>query len=163
MRCSRTVLLSLALLVVVALAGPAGASAKRNPYTGPGVCGPGYKAIDRHKLVDGNNGILLAEVVLSYKASTGQNCVVTLKRYRIGLKTKYYDNVYADLYTKPLSTPGNTTSDQGSFAYFAGPVYVTARSKCVQWGGGADLWAPSNWHPRGVLHSAFRSGWTHCG
>ena len=49
-----------------------------------------------------------------------------------------------------------------NFKFFAGPVYVTARDKCVMWGGQSDEWAPEN-YPRGDLHSAFRSGWTHCG
>jgi hypothetical protein len=162
MRCSRKVL-SLAAIACTALAAPATSGAETNPYTAAGVCGAGYKPIDRHKLVDGNNGILLAETVLTYNGATGKNCVVTLKRYRVGKVTRYHDNVMAEVYTRPLSTPGNVDSDQGNFAYFAGPVYVSARDKCVQWGGQADLWAPANWVPRGDLHSAFRSGWTHCG
>lgn len=162
MRCSRTVLTTLAL-ALAALVAPGAASAKPNPYTAAGVCGGGFAPIDRHPLVDSNNGILLAEVVLSYNGATGQNCVVTLKRHRVGLVSKYHDNLMAEVYTRPLTVPSNLDHDQGNFKYFAGPVYVNARGKCVRWGGQADLWAPANWVPRGDLHSAFRSGWTHCG
>jgi hypothetical protein len=156
--------LSLALAASALAVAPSAASAEQaNPYTAAGVCGAGFKPIDRHNLVDGNNGILLAETVLTYNGATGQNCVVTLKRYRVGLTSKYHDHVMAEVYTRPLSTPGNIDSDYGNFKFFAGPVYVTARNKCVMWGGQSDEWAPANWVPRGDLHSAFRSGWTHCG
>ncbi|WP_187368803.1 serine/threonine protein kinase [Baekduia soli] len=161
MRNTRMVTVAVALIAVMAL--PAMAAAKANPYTAAGVCGPGFKPIDRHRLVDGNWGQLLSEVVLTYNASTGQNCVVNLKRYRVGQAEKYGDWLYAEVYTRPLTNPANLDSDQGNFKFFAGPVYVTARSKCVRWGGGADLLVPSNWSPRGEFHSAFRSGWTHCG
>lgn len=164
MRRSRQVLSLAAVACTAAFAAPTVAGAEQaNPYTAAGVCGAGYKPIDRHNLVDGNNGILLAETVLTYNASTGRNCVVTLKRYRVGLTSRYHDNVMAEVYTRPLTTPSNLDHDQGNYKFFAGPVYVYAPNKCVQWGGQADEWAPANWHPRGDLHSAFRSGWTHCG
>ena len=156
--------LVLSLLVVVALlAVPGAASAKKNPYTAAGVCGPGFAPIDRHKLVDSNWGQLLAEVVLTYNSATGQNCVVTLKRYRVGEVERYGDWVMAELYTRPLKNPANLATDKGDFKFYAGPVYVTAKDKCVQWGGQADLLVPANWHPRGEFHSAFRSRWSHCG
>jgi hypothetical protein len=160
MRFSRLVL-PLALLVGLLLA-PGAASAKQNPYTAAGVCGPGFSPIDRHTLVDSNWGKTLAEVVLTYNPATGQNCVVTLKRYRIGVAQKYNDWVMAEVYTRPLANPANVQSNKGDFKFFAGPVYVTAPNKCVQWGGQADLIVPANWTPRGEYHSAFRSGWTHC-
>ena len=155
---------SLALAAALLVApGAATAVAKKNPYTAAGVCGHGFTPIDRHQLIDSNNGKRLAEVVLSYDATTGRNCVVTLKRYRVGLATKYGDNLMAEVYTRPLRDPANVQANQGSFKYYAGPVYVTAPGKCVRWGGQADLLVPANWVPRGMFHSAFRSGWTHCG
>ncbi len=139
-------LLLLALVAAVAL--PAAASARANPYTAERVCGPGYKPIDRHKLVDSNHGKLLAEIVLTYNAETGKNCAVNLKRYRVGIAKKYSDWMYVHLYTRPLRNPEN--------------VYVSAQNKCVMWGGGADLLVPANWEPRGKFYSHFRSGWVHC-
>jgi hypothetical protein len=153
--------LLIALVAVSAL--PATASAKKqNPYTAAGVCGPGYKPIDRHKLVDSNHGKLIAEIVLTYNAATGKNCAVNLKRYRVGVAEKYNDWMYVTLYTRPLRNPANLDSDKGDFNWYAGPVYVSARDKCVQWGGGADLIVPANWSPRGKFYSHFRSRWTHC-
>ena len=109
--------------------------------------------------MDSNFGKRLSEVVLTYNAATGRNCVVNLKRYRVGLARGGGDRLYAELYTRPLSEPTeNLDHDQGDFKWFAGPVYVTARSKCVKWGGGADLLVPANWEPRGEFHSAFRVG-----
>jgi hypothetical protein len=164
MRLSRLVLPLLILLGLAATAvAPAPAGAKPNPYTAAGVCGPGFSPIDRHPLIDPNNAKLLAEVVLTYNGATGQNCVVTLKRYRVGVARKYDDWLMAEVYTRPLTVPSNLSTDKGDFRFFAGPVYVTARSKCVQWGGQADLIFPANHSPRGTYHSAFRSGWTHCG
>jgi len=150
------------VLVAGLLIAPAAASAKRNPYTAAEVCGAGFRPIDRHKLVDSNHGRLLAVVVLTYNAATGQNCVVTLKRYRVGRAHRYDDWLMAELYTRPLRVPSNLDTDKGDFKYYAGPVYVRARAKCVRWGGQADLIVPSNWHPRGAFHSAFRSRWSHC-
>jgi hypothetical protein len=146
---------------LLVLSGSASAE-RKNPYTAAAVCGAGFSPIDRHQLVDSNWGKRLAEVVLTYNPATGQNCVVTLKRYRVGLAARYGDWVYAELYTRPLSNPANLDDDKGDFKYYAGPVYVTAPNKCVQWGGGASLLVPPNWTPRGEFHSAFRSRWTHC-
>jgi hypothetical protein len=126
-------------LIAGLLIAPAAASAKRNPYTAAGVCGAGFQAIDRHKLIDSNYGRYLAEVVLTYNPATGQNCVVTLKRYRVGVARKYDDWLMAEIYTRPLRVPSNLDSDKGDFKYFAGPVFVTAPDKCVKWGGQARV------------------------
>jgi hypothetical protein len=58
--------------------------------------------------------------------------------------------------------PATVAGQSGEFKFFAGPVYVPARSRCVQWGGEATLLVPANFHPRGYYNSAFRSGWEHC-
>lgn len=155
------ILISLVVLAAVATL-PATAAAKKNPYTAERVCGAGYKPIDRHKLVDSNHGKLLAEIVLTYNPATGKNCAVNLKRYRAGKAETYNDWLYVTLYTRPLSNPENLDQDKGDFKWFAGPVYVSARDKCVQWGGGADLIVPANHTPRGSYYSHFRSRWSHC-
>lgn len=154
-------LLLLALVVAAAL--PSSASARTNPYTATGVCGPGYSVVDRHKLVDSNHGKLLAELVLTYNPATGKNCLVNLKRYRVGLGRRYMDWMYVQLHTRPLRVASNSATDKGHFKYYAGPIYVSARGKCVMWGGGADLVFPANHSPRGTYHSSFLSRWSHCG
>lgn len=162
MTMTRTLPLLAALVAALALPGAAGAKERKNPYTATGVCGPGFKKIDSRRLVDSNFGKLLSEVVLTYNARTGQNCTVNLKRYRVGLKEKSNDWMWAETYTRPTSIQSNLSSNTGDFAYFAGPTYVQARGKCVQWGGGAALIVEPNRVPRGEYHSAFRSRWSHC-
>ncbi len=162
----------IALLLVTAaalLAAPPAAQAARNPYTAAGVCGPGYKVIDRHRLFATNpySGapIKLAAVVLTYNAAKGMNCAVTLKRYRVGKVSgprQASENLSVSLAARPLG-PSTVDGDSGDFRFYAGPAYVPARNRCVQWGGSAVLLLPPNFHPRGTLNSAYRSRWEHCG
>ena len=161
----RIPLLCAALVGLMAI--PSTAFAKKNPYTAAGVCGPGYKAIDRHRLHDTNSEtgrpILLATVVLTYNSATGKNCAVTMKRYRVGKAVRTFgDHLYVSLAARPLG-PTTADGDSGEFKYYAGPVYVPARDRCVQWGGGAELLVPANWVPRGYFNSAYKSRWEHCG
>ena len=93
MRIFRTASLAATVAAVAGLAVlPSAASAKKNPYTAPGVCGPGFKVIDSHRLYDDDSGterpVHLATVVLTYNSRTGQNCAVTMKRYRVGKAVK---------------------------------------------------------------------------
>jgi hypothetical protein len=159
------ILVCAALLGLLALPSAASA-AKRNPYTAAGVCGPGYKVIDRHRMYATNpangNDVLLAAVVLTYNAARGTNCAVTMKRYRVGRKQRVFgDHLSVSLAARPLG-PETADGDAGEFKYFAGPVYVPARDRCVQWGGAATPLMPANFEPRGYYNSAYRSRWEHC-
>lgn len=146
-------------LCAAALPGLAQAS-EANPYTAQGLCGSGYTVIDRHPMRDTllttGKTITVAESVLLYSRATGKNCAVPLKRFRLKKKT----HTYVTLMTRPASA-ANTANDAGDFQYYAGPVYLYARGKCVMWQGGMDysLWAGQWWTPR---RAAFRSGWVHC-
>lgn len=166
MRLSRILTLTLAAALLGAAAGPAPASAAKNPYTAAGVCGAGYKSIDRHRLYDHNpysgKRVLLATIVLTYNPATGKNCAVTMKRHRVGKAAGWGDWLYVSLAARPL---GDATvgGDSGNFRYYAGPVYVPARRRCVQWSGGAHLLLPKNFVPRGLYSSAYKSRWEHCG
>ncbi|MFD9889221.1 exo-alpha-sialidase [Amycolatopsis sp. NPDC059027] len=88
---------------------------------GAPVCGGGFGVIDSAPL--GTAGT----VYLSYNASTGQNCVSTMKSASAGTATQ--TSAYLEVQGSPRVT------DSGSFAYFAGPVKATASGKCVRWGG----------------------------
>ena len=161
----RILALCAALLGLVAI--PSAATAKTNPYTAAGVCGPGYKVIDRHPLYATNpysgRPVRLASVVLTYNARVGKNCAVTLKRYRVGKRAPIFgDHLSVSLAARPLG-PGTAAGNAGEFRYFAGPVYVPARHRCVQWAGSAVLLLPANFEPRGYYNSAYRSRWEHCG
>ena len=167
MRNSRTHVAALCAALAVLAAIPSAASARKNPYTAAGVCGPGFKVIDRHPLYDYNpaNGrkILLASVVLTYNSRTGENCAATMKRYRVGLRRPMFgDFLYVALAARPLG-PNTAAGQAGEFKYFAGPVKVPARGRCVQWGGGATLLVPANFEPRGYFESNYKSRWEHCG
>jgi hypothetical protein len=84
-----------------------------------GACGTGYGAID-HLDVSGGT------VWLTYSGATGKNCVVTV-RNNPGAK-KHMD--------AKISLAGDPwKSDPGNFKEYAGPVYVSARDRCIDWGG----------------------------
>jgi len=91
-----------------------------NKYTSTQVCGAGFKEIDSASL--GNQG----RVALLYKASTGQNCVVTLRKSTSGKATM---SAYLEVKGKKRQT------DKGSFQYYAGPIRAKALHTCVKWGG----------------------------
>jgi len=106
-----------------------------NPYTAGEVCGSGYSQIDQHAL--GTVGA----VFLMYNSSNGYNCAVTLKYASVGT---------ASAVSTTLAVEGGSSStDSGSFAYYAGPLKKSAPDTCVKWGGsvGSTTWT---------------SGWTHC-
>jgi murein DD-endopeptidase MepM/ murein hydrolase activator NlpD len=107
-----------------------------NPYTPGEVCGSGYSQINQHAL--GTVGA----VFLMYNSSNGYNCVVTLKYTSVGTASA----VSASLQVEG----GTTTTDSGSFSYYAGPVKKSAANDCVKWGGsvGSTTWT---------------SAWSHCG
>jgi hypothetical protein len=162
----RTLRMLVGAVLLVLLTIPSAASAAKNPYTAAGVCGPGYSVIDRHRLYDTNPAtgqpVLLATVVLTYNPAAGVNCAVTMKRYRVGqARPVYGDFLAVTLAARPLG-PNTVGGDSGEFKFFAGPVYVPARSRCVQWGGDVTLLMPANFSPRGYFNSAYRSRFEHC-
>ncbi|WP_329459855.1 spore-associated protein A [Streptomyces sp. NBC_01497] len=102
----------------VAAAMPAQAAA---PATYNSACGSGYSVIDTLPITT------LGHVYLTYNASTGYNCVVTVRN------------------TSGSAVPMNAwisrsdattdTIDKGNFQTYAGPVYVHAAGTCIDWGG----------------------------
>ena len=164
MKLTRSIIVS--AVAVGLLAVPSIATAAKNPYTAAGVCGAGYHVVDRHRMyaTDPSNGrqILLATVVLTYNSATGKNCAVTMKRWRVGQAAPVYgDFLSVALAARPLG-PTTVDGDSGEFKYFAGPVYVPARHRCVQFSGSATLLMQKNFHPRGYYDSAFKSRVGHC-
>ncbi|THV43582.1 M23 family metallopeptidase [Glycomyces buryatensis] len=106
-----------------------------NPYTATEVCGSGYSVINSHAVTGGF-------IYLTYNASNGYNCVVTLKSTSLGT---------ASAVSASLQVEGGTvTTDSGNFAYYAGPIRKSAGSTCVKWGGS-------------VGSSSWTSAWSHCG
>jgi len=88
---------------------------------GAPACGGGYSVIDSKAL--GTAGT----VYLSYNATSGKNCVSTMKSASTGTGTA--TSAYLEVKGAARVT------DSGSFSYFAGPVSAAAADKCVKWGG----------------------------
>ncbi|GLW05024.1 peptidase M23 [Microtetraspora sp. NBRC 13810] len=92
-------------------------------YTPEKVCGSGYKKVDSAAVGSAATAYLL------YNASSGSNCVVTMKKTSVGTKTAV--TAYLEVKGKARAT------DSGSYAYYAGPVRAPAKQTCVKWGGSA--------------------------
>jgi hypothetical protein len=91
-----------------------------NSYSATQVCGAGFKQIDSASL--GSQG----RVVLLYSASSGQNCVTTLRN---GSSGKVAMRAYLEVKGQARKT------DSGSYQYYAGPIRAKAKATCVKWGG----------------------------
>ncbi|MEV4367162.1 protein kinase [Nonomuraea sp. NPDC049637] len=100
-------------------------TAKPNPYTPTQVCGSGF-VVQRSTSYTGGATYQL------YNNSTGQNCVVTLKS---GPDVGKATPVSATLEVQ--GGPSNT--DRGNYEYYAGPVKLLAKGKCVRYSGSAGI------------------------
>ena len=87
-----------------------------------GQCGSGYNVVNLIDLPD-----LRGTVYLTYNASSGKNCVVTLREHP-GTAT------LMEAYLRRSGT-SSWAKDSGNFTTYAGPVYVSAAGSCVDWGG----------------------------
>lgn len=96
-----------------------------NPYPPEQICGSGFKVIDSHSF-----GTQVGEVFLLYNATTGYNCVATVKYAKVGTASP------VSAIVQPQGR--NQVKDSGSFSYYAGPVKAFARAVCVRWGGSID-------------------------
>lgn len=105
-----------------------------NPYSPSQACGSGYGVVDHHALSG-------ATIYLLYSSATGDNCVATMATDIAGAVS-----MNATLAVEG----GGSTSNPGTFTYYAGPVYEHAPSSCVKWGGS-------------YKGSSWTSSWSHCG
>ncbi|MFI7441198.1 protein kinase domain-containing protein [Nonomuraea indica] len=94
----------------------------RNPHTPTSVCGSGFYVQRQGSFAGGVTYQL-------YNNSTGENCVVTIKTADIGKATP----VTATLEIQG----GGRQTDSGNFEYYAGPVKMQGKGKCVRFEGGA--------------------------
>ncbi|TMR07582.1 hypothetical protein ETD86_51515 [Nonomuraea turkmeniaca] len=109
---------------------------KKNPYTATQVCGGGF-VVQRSSSFTGGTTYQL------WNNSTSQNCVVTLKSGPdVGKSTP----VSATLEVQG----GGGKTDSGNFEYYAGPVKLPAKGKCVRYAGSAGSGSTS-------------AGWANCG
>lgn len=99
-----------------------------------GQCGAGYKVIDTHDLESGT-------MFLTFNGE--KNCAVTV-RDKPGARIPMAAGVR-------LSGDTDSSSkviDIGDYTEFAGPRYVSAKGKCIDWSGGIedDAWQQLNIH-----------------
>ncbi|MFJ2030176.1 serine/threonine protein kinase, partial [Streptosporangium sp. NPDC087985] len=94
-----------------------------NPYSPQQVCGSGYY-VQRSASFSGGT------VYQLYNTSTGSNCVVTMKSTDVGTAT----SVFATLEVQG----GGSRTDRGNYEYYAGPVILSAKGKCVRFTGGGS-------------------------
>lgn len=109
---------------------------KKNPYTATQVCGGGF-VVQRSSSFSGGTTYQL------WNNGTGQNCVVTLKS---GADVGKATSTSATLEVQG----GSSKTDSGSFEYYAGPVILTAKGKCVRYSGSAGSGSTS-------------AAWANCG
>jgi predicted Ser/Thr protein kinase len=110
-------------------------TARPNPYTAERLCGAGFHQIDRH-------GLGAATAYLLYNDGSGANCVVTMVPRSNGARTA----MTASLTVKD----GGQSARSATGPFYAGPVRLPAKGKCVRWGGSSPT-------------ARWTSGWTHCG
>ncbi|MFG2077414.1 serine/threonine protein kinase [Nonomuraea maritima] len=96
---------------------PTAAAQAQNPYTPTAACGSGF-VVQRSSSFAGGVTYQL------WNDSTGENCAVTMKTADIGVRTS--------VSVKLEVQGGGTLTDSGSFDYYAGPVTLPARGKCVR-------------------------------
>ncbi|MFI7006295.1 spore-associated protein [Streptomyces sp. NPDC050145] len=111
-------LAALAMGATTALASPASAAANVTPQQ---VCGSSYKTVNSAPV--GTRGT----IYLTYNATNGKNCVVTI-RSNPGTRTDMSAWIY-------VADTDQGDSDYGSYTSYAGPTYVYGKAHCVDWGG----------------------------
>jgi hypothetical protein len=99
------------------------------------VCGSGFSIQRTSPFVGGTTYQL-------WNNSTSQNCVVTMKSADVGKSSP----VSATLEVQG----GGSKTDSGSYEYYAGPVKLSAKGKCVRFSGSAGSQSTSQ-------------GWANCG
>jgi serine/threonine protein kinase len=107
---------------------------RANPYTPQKLCGAGYGVVDTHALGQ-------ARTYLLYNNRAGTNCVVTMVPR---------SNGKVPLTASLVVQGGQRASRSGAFPFYAGPIRLPARGKCVMWGGASKT-------------AKWTSGWSHCG
>ncbi len=117
---------SVAAVISLAAAGTIAATGTASAASYAGTCGSGYSVIDTMDVGDGT-------AFLTYSGASGKNCVVTVSDTQgtpmvlgANLRLHRTDAVWK-----------TSEEDSGTFKYYAGPVYVSAAGKCIDWGGRA--------------------------
>ncbi|MEN3536111.1 hypothetical protein AAH991_13430 [Microbispora sp. ZYX-F-249] len=153
-RSASTVVVAAALAVGGLAANPAYAISAG--YTPEGVCGSGFGRVsDGTRAVKTRSGEVFGHVYLLYNRRTAQNCVVTIKSKYVGTPTR----ATAQLKVRLSGTRTAEKIDHAKkYKYYAGPVKLNARDKCVQYYG-----TIADTRVDGEIASGGRLKWGNCG
>ncbi|MFD8794737.1 spore-associated protein [Streptomyces vinaceus] len=88
---------------------------------GPSVCGAGYNVVETVNI--GSVG----KLYLTWNASTGKNCAVTIRNTP-------GPAVWMEVWVTRLDTGGGDV-DNGDYTQYAGPVHINGRGTCIAFGG----------------------------
>ena len=115
---------------LIGTASPAAAAAEYN-----GACGDGYAVINSYDLSSDRGTIFL-----TYNDSNGHNCVTTVRT--VAGTTTLVEAMIR------VSGGSDWIIDSDDYTTYAGPVYVEAAGKCIDWGGtiGTETRTFSNEH-----------------
>ncbi|MER6951114.1 hypothetical protein ABT294_44590 [Nonomuraea sp. NPDC000554] len=119
---SKLAVLASAVMVsgwLVASAAPAGATS--TAMAGP--CGSGYNRVGVYAIP--KSGPRTGTLEVYYNSGTGKNCALAYG-YGSTAGKKTYKSV-----TIGVSSGTQADHDYGQFAQYAGPVYTSARNKCI--------------------------------
>ncbi|MDL4772527.1 MULTISPECIES: spore-associated protein A [Thermomonosporaceae] len=96
------------------------------PANAAGPCGAGYSRIDVYNIGD---SFKVGSIELYYNSSNGKNCALT---YGTDPGVAGWKQIIM------YATDGSTVSvhDDGAYKYYAGPVYLEAKGKCLNLTGG---------------------------
>ncbi|WP_432063145.1 serine/threonine protein kinase [Streptomyces sp. S1] len=105
------------------------------------ICGSGYYVQRSHVLSDRETqGVTSFQL---YNASTKKNCAVTLKHPN---SSSFYGGKTV-LGAGIRAANGSWIKDEDLYAYYAGPVYLSAPGQCVQfWGKTFQSGASGGWY-----------------
>lgn len=138
-----------ATAAAVTLASPAQAAS--NPFTAAQACnndfgGSWAHVSDGHRSIRASDGTLVGDVYLMYNSATAYNCVVTLKRVKVGSMTGVAAGIRVE--------GGSWVDDSGNYKYYAA-IQRSARDKCVMYRG--EVLYFTSWQGAG------RYSWGNCG
>ncbi|MFB7630854.1 spore-associated protein A [Streptomyces sp. NPDC056149] len=112
--------LALAGVATMGLATTASAAPAPGAYNG--ACGSGYGVVNSVPVAGKGT------VYLTYSAKTGKNCVVTVRKAP-------GKPVLVRAALGPSDHSSRPVVDSGQYTTYAGPVYLAAKGRCVDWGG----------------------------
>ncbi|MFF7725710.1 spore-associated protein A [Streptomyces sp. NPDC008001] len=108
-------------------------------------CGSGYVQVNQIP-IPGRGSVLLA-----YSAATGKNCVVTKRNTSTG------SPLWVGSWIQRNQELKSKQEQYGFYTSYAGPVYLDAKGKCVDWGGEIDGYVVARYKTNcGTLAGAVR-------